>query len=145
LDERRTESVIYEGAYLDSKNMKILKKHEEDDFVERIKINYEGVSLNTTLRENLFCIFVCTMKCLPIIIVGCPGSSKSLACRIICDTMRGIDEKDENADPWLKRFPNIVEFFFQGSEGCKTDSVEKRFQSAQDYIKEVNKGNRGNN
>jgi hypothetical protein len=44
--------------------------------------------MNTPLKENLFCIFICVMTRIPLIIVGSPGSSKSLACKIICDNFR---------------------------------------------------------
>jgi ABC-type polysaccharide/polyol phosphate transport system ATPase subunit len=44
--------------------------------------------MNTALKENLLCIFICVMKRIPLIIVGSPGSSKSLACRIISDNLR---------------------------------------------------------
>jgi hypothetical protein len=55
------------------------------------------------------------MKQIPLIIIGNPGSSKSLACRIICDNLRDSFDKDANADPWLQKLPKLVEFFFQGS------------------------------
>lgn len=68
--------------------MQEIKNFEEEDFCSRIKINYEGISLNSALKENLYCIFVCVMKCLPVIIIGNPGCSKSLACRIISDNFK---------------------------------------------------------
>jgi hypothetical protein len=56
------------------------------------------------------------MKCIPLIIVGNPGTSKSLACRIICDNLRDKQlDNSINGDLWLQNFPKIVEFFFQGS------------------------------
>jgi hypothetical protein len=63
------------------------------------------------------------MRRIPLIIVGNPGSSKSLACRIICDNLRDNYDKEKNTDSWLQKLPKIAEFFFQGSEGCTTKSI----------------------
>jgi hypothetical protein len=65
--------------------MREFKKFEENDFSQRLPINFEGISLNTALKENLYFIFICVMKRIPAIIKGDPGSSKSLAHRIICN------------------------------------------------------------
>jgi hypothetical protein len=70
------------------KMMYEFKKFAEDDFSQRFKIKYEGISLNSALKENLYCIFICIMRSIPLIVIGSPGCSKSLAYRIICDVFK---------------------------------------------------------
>jgi hypothetical protein len=111
--------------------MQTIKKFEEDDFAERIMINYEGIAPNSALKENLYYIFICIMKCLPIIIIGKAGTSKSLACRIICDKFRdNFINKGKIEDEWVQSFPKISEFYFEGSISCLTKNVERRLRSA---------------
>ena len=44
-----------------------------------------GIALNRSLQENLFLLFTCIMTKTPLILVGKPGSSKTLAMAIIRD------------------------------------------------------------
>jgi hypothetical protein len=48
------------------------------------------------------------MRCLPVIIVGSPGCSKSLAYRIISDNFKDTIDQNGNNDPWLQKFPRIA-------------------------------------
>ena len=82
--------------------MNNIVRFEEEDFSQRIKINYEGVFLNAALKENLYCVFVCFMTRLPILIVGSPGCSKSLASRIISDNIKEENQEGKNVDSWIK-------------------------------------------
>eukprot|EP01084_Bolivina_argentea_P280152 479056_1 len=45
----------------------------------------KGIALNRTLRENLFLLFICIQTKCPLILVGKPGSSKTLAMSVIRD------------------------------------------------------------
>jgi hypothetical protein len=101
-----------------------IKKFEENDFAYRLKVKYEFVSMNATLKENLYCIFVCMMNCTPLMMVGGPGCSKSLALQIICDYFSG-----ESDDEWLQRFPKVAEFFIH--ESYSAESIERKYKSAQ--------------
>lgn len=63
-------------------------KYEQIDYLSRMR-KPDGCALNLALRENVFTCFVCLMNKLPIIIVGMPGCSKSLAIRLLVSNLRG--------------------------------------------------------
>ena len=47
---------------------------------------------------------ICLLNNLPIILVGPPGSSKTLSKRIIYDAMKGRDSKCD----YFKKFPRLI-------------------------------------
>lgn len=51
------------------------------------------------------------MNKLPIIIVGMPGCSKSLAIRMLIPSLRGQNSEDD----LFKQLPEVKVFYFQGS------------------------------
>jgi hypothetical protein len=109
-----------------------MKRFEEDDFAHRLKINSGCIAVNAALRENLYCIFVCTMSCVPLMIVGGPGCSKSTACRLICDSFS--EQPNQCAtDEWLQSFPRVVPFLIHGSERCTATDIERKYKTAQQY------------
>eukprot|EP00494_Astrolonche_serrata_P032190 UN32459 len=59
---------------------------EQDRYVKIMEIP-KGVATNRSLKENLFMILVCTMTRLPIVLVGKPGSSKTLSMLILRDNL----------------------------------------------------------
>lgn len=94
---------IYRGTMA-----KVFKKHKQtlsaekileivrDDqfnFVERM--NYPpSTALNEALLENVHAITVCVLTRTPLFIIGSPGTSKSLAMKIVKESMRGLDSND---------------------------------------------------
>lgn len=50
-----------------------------------------GIATTTGLKENLFVAFVCTMSQTPLLIVGPPGTSKTLAVNILDGNANGSD------------------------------------------------------
>jgi hypothetical protein len=101
INQNTFKATIEDDNCLDYEKMQTIKKFEEYDFSARIKVNYENIYLNSDLKENLYCIFICVMTRIPLIIIGNPGSSKSLACRIVCDNLRDSFNKGTNEDQWL--------------------------------------------
>ena len=51
------------------------------------------IALNTALKENVFTSFVCLMNRIPILIIGNPGSSKSLSVRILAANLNGVSSE----------------------------------------------------
>jgi MoxR-like ATPase len=51
------------------------RRFEETDFTKRFNIKY----INSTLKENMYLIFICVIAYIPLILIGNPGCSKSLA------------------------------------------------------------------
>jgi MoxR-like ATPase len=48
-----------------------------------------GIGKNKSLKENIFVMFTCIMNKIPLIIVGKPGSSKTLAMNIVTKSLKG--------------------------------------------------------
>lgn len=65
---------------------------------------YKSIAFTRTLKENLFMILVSVQNNLPIIIVGPPGSSKTLCTRLLQLSMRGKNSKIE----YFKNLPNLM-------------------------------------
>lgn len=64
-------------------------EEEQTNFVEHLNMPAKGIALNTALKENTFTTFVCIMNKIPILIIGTPGSSKSLSVRILNSNLNG--------------------------------------------------------
>lgn len=47
------------------------------------------IAINQALKENTFTTFVCIMNKIPILIIGNPGSSKSLSINILASNLSG--------------------------------------------------------
>ena len=55
-------------------------------FVSQVRLG-RGIAANKALSENLFVSLVCVATRTPLIIVGQPGSSKSLSIRLLRETL----------------------------------------------------------
>ena len=65
----------------------ILSK-EEDFILENVNPE-KGIGKNNSLKENIFLLFTCLNTNIPLIIIGKPGSSKSLSAQLVCKVMNG--------------------------------------------------------
>ena len=63
---------------------------------------------NSALRENVFMMAVCIELCIPLFVVGKPGSSKSLAKSIVSTSMQGKASKCS----LLQRFKQVQGYVF---------------------------------
>jgi hypothetical protein len=81
--------------------------------------------------ENLFATLVCLNNRIPILIIGNPGSSKSLSARMIGSNLKG--ENSESS--FCKKFPAVNMFYFQGSESSTSEGVESIFTKAEEKMK----------
>lgn len=52
-----------------------------------------GIAPTIALKENIFAIIVCSMANIPVLVVGPPGSSKTLSFNIVVDNCRGQESK----------------------------------------------------
>jgi E3 ubiquitin-protein ligase RNF213 len=110
----------------DKNFMKSVTKNEQIDYVNRLKSPGAKIALNFALRENVFTTLVCLMNKIPVLIIGNPGSSKSLSTKMIASNFRGVNSTSE----FCKKFPEINMIFFQGSESCTSKGVEAVFEKA---------------
>ena len=73
----------------------------------------KAIALNRALRENLFACFVCIDNNVPLIIIGKPGTGKSLSFQILYNSLKGeysdsemFKEKGKIIQILLSRFRN---------------------------------------
>ena len=87
---------------------------------------YKSIAFTRTLKENLFMIMISVQNNQPIIIVGPPGSSKTLCTRLLQLSMQGNNSKIE----YFKSLPNLIYKTYQCSVLSTPDSIEKAFKAA---------------
>ena len=83
----------------------------------------EGIQIvkTTALKENIFATIACICTRTPVLIVGEPGSSKSLSFHLVAETLRG---KESTSDIFKAAgiFPSVDPYFLQCS--CHTTSKD---------------------
>ena len=72
---------------------------------------------------------VCILNRIPVFTVGKPGNSKSLALRILNQSLRGADSED----PFLRKYPQLYVISYQGSEVSTSEGITKVFEKAVAY------------
>ncbi|CAI2182222.1 12497_t:CDS:2, partial [Funneliformis geosporum] len=111
-----------------------IMKEEQTDYMERM-ILPPNTAFNQALLENVLAAIVCIMCKLPLFIVGAPGSSKSLAIRLVSQNLRGRDSNDD----FFKTLPHAFFIPHQGSSSSTSDGIEKVFKKAEAYQKTSSK------
>ncbi|CAG8568647.1 9756_t:CDS:10, partial [Racocetra fulgida] len=77
-------------------------QEEQMDFMKRMtKPNM--IAENFALLENVLVMTVCILTRIPLFIIGAPGASKSLAIRIVSQSLRGADSED----PYFRTLPQM--------------------------------------
>ena len=104
-----------------------LLKIEEDFLLKQIELD-PGIGKNESLKENIFLLFLSVVTKIPLIIIGKPGTGKSLSAQLIYNSMRGIYSKNG----FFKKYPSIIQIYFQGSEYTDPDDVTELFKKAED-------------
>ena len=85
-----------------------------------------GIALNRALRENLFTCFVCIDNNVPLIIVGKPGTGKSLSFQILYNTLKG----EYSDSPMFRDKGKLYRYYYQGSETSTAEGIEQVFAKA---------------
>jgi len=111
-------------------------KIEEDYLFEQVKPE-KGIGKNSLLKENLFLLFVSLITNIPLIIIGKPGTGKSLSVQLINRCMKG-KYSDKG---FFKLFPKVVQTYFQGSDSTKPEDVEILFDKAKKKYKKIKEKN----
>ena len=98
----------------------------------------KGIALNRALKENLFTTFSCIENNVPIIIIGKPGTGKSLSFQILFNTLKG--ESSEKA--FFRNRGKLYRYYYQGSETSTSEGIKQTFQKA---LKAKEKAEKNNN
>ena len=120
-------------AYLKDKNIKNFSdfiKLEEEFILDRINLT-DGIGKNNLLKENVFLLFVSIFTEIPLIIIGKPGTGKTLSTQLIIKSLKGKNSTDD----FFKKYPQIIQTYFQGSESTNPEDIKKLFEIAEQKIK----------
>jgi len=130
-------NIKYEPLRQDIREINMNIKHfsdflelEEDYLIDQIDLG-PGIGKNQLLKENLFLLFLSVCTKIPLIIVGKPGTGKSLSSKLITNSMRGKYSKN----PFFRKYPQIIQIYFQGSKSNIPEDVEKLFKRAEKLYK----------
>eukprot|EP01052_Picozoa_sp_SAG31_P003961 SAG31_NODE_158_length_21979_cov_6.851691_2_plen_3236_part_00 len=86
-----------------------------------------GIAPNQALKENVFMMVVCIMNKIPLIVVGKPGSSKSLAMTLIRTAFTRSTKSDKYNEA---KFDDMQMYIYQCSKASTADQIEETFKIA---------------
>lgn len=99
--------------------MQKVLESEQKEYINLLKIEGERIAYNTALMENVFTSLVCLMNKIPILIIGNPGSSKSLSIKMLNSNLRGKNSFSN----FCRNLPEINMIYYQGSEASTSKGV----------------------
>ena len=85
-----------------------------------------GIAQTQGLKENLFMVVICCLAQVPLMIVGPPGSSKTLAVTVVSENARGEYSKSN----FYKAAPTLIPFHYQCSRRSSSKEIEAVFERA---------------
>ncbi|CAG8500146.1 9201_t:CDS:10 [Diversispora eburnea] len=109
---------------------KTIISKEQNDYIGRMQLP-PNTAKNEALLENVLIMIVCILTKIPVFIVGRPGTSKSMAIRLISNNLRGSDSNDK----YFKKLPQVLLIPHQGSSSSTSDGILKVFDKANNYQK----------
>ena len=109
-----------------------------EDKLDQLKITAESIvkSISDDIDNNNL-IFLGVVTKIPLIIVGKPGTGKSLSSQLIYNSMRGEYSKN----PFFKNYPKIDQIYFQGSKNTNPEDVEELFKKSEELSNVYKKDN----
>jgi hypothetical protein len=78
-------------------------------------------------------LLVSVMNQIPIMVIGKPGSSKSLAMELLQSNLNGLTSDNE----FLRQFPAVIKFSYQCSPLSASQGIEQAFYAARCYYREL--------
>lgn len=88
-----------------------------------------GIAKTNALKENVLATILCAVTRTPLIIVGAPGSSKTLSFNLVSDNLKGKESKVElfrNID----LFPSLDPYRYQCSRRSNSNEIKIVFEQA---------------
>ena len=112
-------------AYVGEEMFAKIIREEQEDYINRMQCP-PNTAKNEALLENVLVMIVCILTRTPLFLIGAPGSSKSLAIRLISSNLRGSDSEDK----YFRKLPQIYLIPHQGSSSSTSDGIIKVFDKA---------------
>ena len=105
----------------------VVLKRKMQWFIDAMKPLPAGVADNAALQENIFMMVVCILNKIAIMVVGKPGSSKTLATQLIRDAFSRAKKSD-----MYERvgFASLELFPYQCSQHSTAHDIEEKFEKA---------------
>ena len=103
-------------------------QQELDLMVGKFKLPLR-IAATQALKENIYATVICILNKMPLIIVGPPGSSKTLSFKIVSTNLQGVNSessafKDESL------FPPVDQHSYQCSRRSTSNEIEAVFKRA---------------
>ena len=92
----------------------------------------EGIASTQGLKENLFMVTICCFARVPLIIIGPPGSSKTLSVTVAAENAKGDQSEARSFYRTQKR---LIPFHYQCSRTSTSSEIEAVFKRAEDKQK----------
>jgi len=122
------------------KNFSVFFENECNYIIDKIELD-KGIAKNRILKENIFLLFIAITSNIPLIIIGKPGSSKSLSFQQLKKSMRGKYSKNI----FFRRYPNILTTYFQGSDSTLAEDIENLFEKGKEQLKKYENNENNDN
>ena len=90
----------------------------------------EGIAGTYALKQNVLATVVACVNRIPLIIVGEPGTSKSLSFNITIDNLKGKESPKKFFSENDKLFPSLHPFFYQCSQCSTSEDIQRVFSLA---------------
>lgn len=91
----------------------------------------QGIAKTKALKENLYAVIACTATRTPLIIVGDPGSSKTLSFNVAMSNVQGKESKKE-IFRITELYHSLLPYFYQCSRRTTSFEIERVFRRAID-------------
>ena len=101
---------------------------ELDWYMERMNLP-PGIAKTRALKENVFANIACCQTHTPLIIIGEPGTSKTLSFNLVTSTFKGNSSKNEELKN-VDVFHALQPFFYQCSKHTNSIEIENLFKQA---------------
>jgi len=93
-----------------------------------------GIADTRGLRENVFMTLVCSLSQTPLMIIGPPGSSKTLSVNVVSDNANG----EESPNLFYRKFARLSFFHYQCSKASTSKEISSVFEKAIQRQRKVN-------
>ena len=101
---------------------------ELDWYIEQVELP-TGIAKTEALKENFFATIICTVTRTPLIIVGAPGSSKTLSFNLVISNLKGEESiKEHFRNTYL--FKSLDPHFYQCSHHTTSNEIQTVFSRA---------------
>ncbi|CAG8457357.1 17413_t:CDS:10 [Racocetra persica] len=126
--EKMARLLLTNGIQFDEAKFNTIIRQEQEDYINRM-ICPPNTAHNEALLENVLVMIVCILTKIPVFIIGAPGSSKSLAIRLVSQNLKGSDSNDK----YFQELPQVYLIPYQGSSSSTSDGIIKVFEKAVNY------------